>query len=194
VWQIRSINYKQIEIAMIMLQNIARLMLAWGTVASLMAADAPSLDPHLEFLRPLLEKTWRGTFKNSTPDKPVVDISRWERALNGKAVRMLHSINQGVYGGETLFVWDEKKKTVTYYYFTTASYMTSGTMTFKDGKIMTHEEVAGDADGITEVKGTSEIQGDGALHVKTEYLKKGEWTPGHEATYREDSTAKVVFK
>jgi hypothetical protein len=157
-------------------------------------AESSSLDSHLESLRPLLEKTWRANFKNSTPDKPVVDISRWERALNGKAVRTLHSINDGVYGGETLFIWDEKKKSVVYYYFTTASFMTTGTVTFKDGKILTHEDVSGDADGITEVRGTSEINADGTFHVKTEYLKRGEWTPGHEATYREDPSAKVVFK
>jgi hypothetical protein len=176
------------------LGRTALLLFSLLVAASLGAADVPSLDPHLETLRPLLEKTWRGTFKNSAPDKPVVDVSRWERALNGKAVRTLHSINQGVYGGETLFLWDEKKKTVTYYYFTTASYMTTGTVTFKEGKILTHEDVVGDADGVTEVRGTCELLTEGAFHVKTEYFKKGEWVPGHEVTYREDATATVVFK
>jgi hypothetical protein len=38
------------------------------------------------------------------------------------------------------------------------------------------------------------MRSDGTLFVKTEYLKSGEWTPGREATYREDSSAKVVFK
>ena len=103
----------------------------------LLAAEAPSLDPHLEPLRPWLGKTWKGEFKNSTPDKPTVDIARWERALNGKAVRVLHSINDGVYGGESIVTWDEKKQAVTYHYFTTAGFMTIGTMTFKDGKVLT---------------------------------------------------------
>jgi len=30
--------------------------------------------------------------------------------------------------------------------------------------------------------------------VKAEHLKDGVWSPGREATYREDATAKVVFK
>jgi hypothetical protein len=53
----------------------------------------------------LLAKTWKGALKSSEPDKlatanlpearPVVDVMRWERALNGKAIRVLHSINDG---------------------------------------------------------------------------------------------------
>jgi hypothetical protein len=158
-------------------------------------ADEPAnLDPHLEAFRPLLGKTFLGEFKDSKPDKPIVDISRWERALNGKAIRMLHSINDGAYGGETLFVWDEAAQSVKYHYFTTAGFTTTGTVTFKDGKILTHESVSGNANGVTEVKGTSEISADGTLRVKTEYLKGGEWGPGRDVTYREHASGKVVFK
>ena len=169
----------------------ASSLLAAGTVV----AETPaSLDPHLEGLRPLINKTWKGEFKDSKPDKPTIDVSRWERVLNGKAIRMLHSINEGAYGGETMFVWDEKKQTVAYYYFTTAGFMTSGTMVFKDGKVITSELVSGSTDGVTEVRGTSEIRADGTFHVKSEYLKNGQWSPGHEVTYHEDPQAKVVFK
>jgi hypothetical protein len=170
------------------------LVAVFGTALNLRAADSPSLDPNLEPLRPWLGKTWKGEFKNSTAENPVVDVSRWERALNGKAIRVLHSINDGAYGGESLVMWDEEKKAVTYYYFTTAGFRTTGTMTFKDGKIQSHEVVTGNANGVTEVRGNFEMRPDGTLFVKTEYLKNGEWTPGREATYREDSSAKVVFK
>ena len=166
----------------------------FGITLNLLAADSLALDPHLEPLRPWLGKTWKGEFKNSTPDKPVVDVARWERALNGKAIRVLHSINDGVYGGESLVMWDEEKKAVTYHYFTTAGFRTTGTMTFKDGKVLSHEKVTGSANGVTEVRGTHELRSDGTLYVKTEYLKNGEWTPGREATYQEDSKATVVFK
>ena len=99
--------------------------------------NAPSLDPHLEPMRPLLNKTWRGPFKGSRPDKPVVDVMRAERALNGRAIRSLHSINEGSYGGETIYMWSEQKKAVTYHYFTTAGFMTTGTLRFDDGKWVT---------------------------------------------------------
>jgi hypothetical protein len=161
---------------------------------SLCCADQQSLDPRLEPLRPFLGKTWKGEFKSSTPEKPLVDIMRWERALNGKAVRVLHSLNEGAYGGETIFRWDEKQQTVTYHYFTTAGFMTVGSVSFKDGKLITHEVVAGSSGGVTEVRGESELLPDGGLRVKTEHLKDGRWQPGREVTYKEDATAKVVFK
>jgi len=177
-----------------MRKHILVLICSVGGAFQLAASETATLDPHLEPLRPLLGKTWRGEFKESTPEKPVVDVSHWERALNGMAVRQLHSINDGVYGGETIFTWDAKAQTVAYHYFTTAGFTTEGTMVFKDGKIITSELVTGDAGGVTEVRGTSEIFPDGTFRVKAEYLKQGQWQPGHEATYHESSTAAVKFK
>lgn len=156
--------------------------------------NAPSLDPHLEPLRPLLNKTWRGAFKNSTPDKPVVDVMRWERALNGRAIRSFHSINEGSYGGETIYMWNAEKQAVTFHYFTTAGFMTTGTIRFEGGKFITHEIVSGNAGNVREVKATSELQADGAFVVKTEHLKDGKWEPGRETVYREDANAKVIFR
>jgi hypothetical protein len=173
------------------LSVLACWLLATGR---LVGADQPALDSPLEPLRPLLDKTWKGAFKNSTPEKPIVDVMRWERALNGKAVRVLHSVNDGTYGGETIFMWDEKKQEVGYHYFTTAGFRTVGSMNVKDGKLTTHEVVAGAAGGVTEVRGTSELLADGKLRVKTEHMKDGKWQPGREVTYEEDSAAKVVFK
>jgi len=179
-----------------MLQPLKLLLAAAACAITLAsaAAEPASLDPHLEPLRPFLGKTWKGAFKDSKPEKPTVDVQRWERALNGKAVRLLHSINNGVYGGETLFVWDENQASVVYYYFTTASFMTMGKMTFEGGKIITHEDVKGNSDGVTEVRGTSELLSDGKLQVKADYFKKGQWAPGHEVTYQEDRSAEVIFK
>jgi len=174
---------------------LARLLVAALAMAlECFGADQPSLDTHLEPLRPLLEKTWKGSFKNSTPDKPIVDVARWERALNGRAVRILHSVNEGVYGGESLVLWDEKRQQVSYYYFTTAGFTTTGTLRYENGKIITHEVVTGSTEGITEVRSTNEIGPEGSFHVKSEYKKNGQWVPGHEVTYREDPVAKVIFR
>ena len=158
------------------------------------AAESLPLDSHLEPLRPWLGKTWKGHFKTSTPELPVVDIARWEQALNGKAVRILHSVNEGAYGGESIIMWDKEKQVVAYHYFTTGGFTTTGTMIFKDGKILTSETISGNAGGVTEVRGTTVMQKDGSFLVKTEHRKSGEWTPGRETLYREDARAKVVFK
>lgn len=65
----------------------------------------------------------------------MVDISCWERILNGQAIRDDPTIvNQSAYGGESIIRWDAQKKSVVYHDFTTAGFTTTGTMEFKDGK------------------------------------------------------------
>jgi hypothetical protein len=105
---------------------------------------------------------------------------------------LLHSINQGVYGGGTLFTWEEEKQAVVYYYFTTASYMTTGRIEVKEGKTINHEEVKGEAGGITEVRGTSQFLPDGRFHLKAEHFENGQWVLWHKVTYAEDASSQVV--
>jgi len=158
------------------------------------AAEKGSLNPHLEPFRPLLGKTWIGELKE--PDSAVVrtNVARWERALNGEAIRTLHSVNNGEYGGETVIVWDAGQNKLIYFYFTTAGFRTTGTFTFDGAKFLAEEQVTGNTQGITKVRSVGEIQDDGTLVNKSEYFKDGEWVPGHEQTYREDATAEVKFK
>ena len=156
-------------------------------------SDKP-LNEHLEPLRPFLGKTWRGEFANSTPERPVIDVSRWERALNGNAIRILHSINKGEYGGETIVFYDNAKETLAYYYFTTAGFYTTGTFTIDGNALTGHEYVTGSTEGVTEVKSTGTIRPDGTMHSKAQYLKNGEWVDGHEVTYVEAPEAEVVFR
>jgi len=158
------------------------------------AADQPALDPHLEPLHAWLDKTFKSEGKEPTSGKPTTDVSRWERALNGKAVRILHSLNDGTYGGECIVMWDEEKQTVCYHYFTTAAFTTEGTMIFQDGKLVMHELVKGNANGITEVRGQIEMRPDGTFFQKTEFLKEGKWMPGREAVYQPDPAARIIFK
>jgi hypothetical protein len=160
----------------------------------LSAAETLSLAEPLEPFRPLLGKTWRGEFKNSRPDKPMIDVARWERALNGKAVRVLHSVNDGAYGGETIIQWDQAKREIVYHYFTTAGFFTTGTMTVADGKFISREKVVGSTNGVTEVRATTELRPDGTLLSKAEYLKNGEPSGGREVLYQEDPKAEVKFK
>lgn len=166
----------------------ALLSLANGVIAQ------EELAENLKAFKPFLGKTWKGEFKNSTKEKPIIDVARWERALNGNAVRALHSINNGEYGGESIIFWDNEKKSIVYYYFTTGGFFTTGTMTVENGKYLSHEYVKGNQGGVTEVKGTGEVTADGKLITTSQYLKDGKWVDGHAATYVEDATAQVVFK
>ena len=176
------------------INSLTNLIISLAIASSVAAADQPALDPHLEFLQPWLDKTFKSEPTEPRSDKSTTDVARWERALNGKAVRITHSLNDGAYGGEVIVRWDEEKQTVCYHYFTTDTFWTEGTMTFKDGKIASHEIVKGKAEGITEVRATIEMRPDGTYLQKSEFLKDGKWTPGREAVYRQDPAARVIFK
>jgi hypothetical protein len=175
------------------------LTLAFSAL-TLCAAESPStLDKELEPFRPFL-KTWKGEFIGGKNPKPMTDVTRFERALNGKAIRVLHSVNDGIYAGETIIMWDAPAKQIRTFYFTTSGDRTEGSMTIApDGTVTSVETVKGQepkegSDTVTQVRATSKLLPDGRLHVKSEYLKKAGWQPGHEIIYKESTTAEVIFK
>ncbi|HTI69885.1 MAG TPA: hypothetical protein VMF06_07965 [Candidatus Limnocylindria bacterium] len=165
-----------------------------SSLSPILGAETGKLEEHLESLRPFLGRTWRGEFKDSKPEKPLFDISHWERILNGQAVRITHSVNDGAYGGETIIRWDKDKGQLAYHYFTTAGFSTEGTLTVTGTKFTATEKVTGEANGITEVRSTSEIRADGTMLSKAEYIKGSEVSGGREILYKEDPKAEVKFK
>ena len=170
----------------------AFLMVAWLSAG--LADEKGKLNEHLEPFRPLLGKTWKGALKEPGKTGTSIDVSRWERALNGEAIRTLHSVNDGAYGGETIIIWEAGQKKLIYFYFTTAGFRTTGSFAIEGRKFIAEEEVTGDAQGVTRVRSTSELRDDGTLVSKSEYLKEGKWVPGHEQVYSEEPAAEVKFK
>lgn len=170
------------------------ILLAMTLAVTTGGVATAGLDKHLEAFEPYVGKTLEGAFVNSATGESAVDVQRWESTLGGKAIRVVHSLNEGEYGGETIIFWDSKASTVAFYYFTTAGFYTHGTMTFELGVFTARETVEGSADGITEVRSTSRMLEDGRVHLKSEFLEEGEWVPGHEIYYVEAPDAMVVFK
>jgi hypothetical protein len=158
-------------------------------------ADEPTdVIEQLKVFQPLIGKTFKGEFAESTPEKPMFDISHWERAMNGQAIRVLHSVNDGIYGGETIIMWDAQQQKIAFWYFTTAGFFTQGTMDIDGKKWSSTEKVTGNEQGITEVRSTAEYSSDGKLVVNAEYFHDGKWDKGHEIHYVEAPDAKVIFK
>jgi hypothetical protein len=177
-----------------MRSSCARTLLTAAALACAPGAAAVDMNPRLAPLSHLLGKPWRGTVSPPGAAKPSVDVSRFELALNGQAVRNRHSIDDGAYGGETFILWEEARQSLVYYYFTTAGFYTTGTMRVADGVLESHEVVKGAAGGIAEVKATHRLLPDGRLLVKSRYLKNGHWEDGRETFYVEDPQAVVRFK
>ena len=110
------------------------------------------LSENLKPFEAYISKTFKGEFANLTQEKPVYDISHWDRALNGNAIRIMHSVNNGEYGGESIMMWDTKKESLVSWYFTTAGFYTQATLHFEDEKLISIEDVTGNKNGITQVK------------------------------------------
>ena len=155
--------------------------------------DRP-LEEHLRGFEPLLERTWRGNLIVATTEEPQIDVTRWERALNGRAIRCIHSLNDGEYGGETITFWDSDRQTLRYFYFTTGGFHTEGEMRVEGRRFIGHEVVTGNKQGITEVESVAELMPDGRLRTSARYLQQGHWVAGHSAVYVEDPNARIIFR
>jgi hypothetical protein len=140
------------------------------------------ISEHFKPLEFLIGKTWVGEFPGSDPDTPFVDVTRWEAILDGKVIRVSHSVNDGMYAGETLIVWNPEKEQIEYFYATNVGFYTRGTLSVEDGVIRCHEHVTGD-DKITELKTEIRLFESGKYVITARYLIGGEWVDGHEATY-----------
>lgn len=152
------------------------------------------LSKDLKPLQSYIGKTFKGEFANSTPENPIYDIQHWERALNGNAIKITHSVNKGDYGGESIIMWDAKVNSLVSWYFTTAGFYTQSTMIIKNDQLVSYEKVTGNENGITEVRATINLLSDGGLHTKSEYFQNGMWVNGHEIYYKESPDSKVLFK
>lgn len=158
-------------------------------------AAPPVLHPELEIFRPFLDSHWEGDLTEPGKEKKMIDRSIWSRALNGQAIKTVHSINDGEYGGETMIFWDQQQKKIAYYYFTTAGFYTHGTMIYHpDTKsIEALEKVENNAQGITQVRSYSVLDPTGMLQISSEYLQNGKWVKGHSATYKRVPQTEVKF-
>ena len=103
-------------------------------------------------------------------------------------------MNNGEYGGESMIMWDAKLGSLVTWYFTTAGFYIQATVIIEDGKLVSHENVTGNENGITEVKSIMQLLSNGQLHTKSEYLQNGKWVDGHEIYYKEAPGEQVIFK
>ncbi|MDR7119423.1 hypothetical protein [Rheinheimera soli] len=162
---------------------------------SLTAAE-PVLHPELEIFRPYIDSHWEGDLTEPGKEKKMVDRSIWSRVLNGQAIKTVHSVNNGEYGGETMIFWDQKQQKIAYYYFTTAGFYTHGTMSYNatTKSIEAVEQVQNNAQGITQVRSHSVLNESGTLEVSSDYLQNGQWVKGHSATYKRVPQTQVTFR
>lgn len=133
------------------------------------AVASDSIYEPMKIFTPIAGKSWRG--EGTGPDgKPIVDVSKFEFILDGRALQSTHRLEGGDYGGRTIFFYDEAAKKYIYHYFTTAGFHTIGEITPTDEGFDAVESVEGHPT-VTEVKSSMIIEGD-VMRVETSHIDK----------------------
>lgn len=128
--------------------------------------------------------TYRGEPNEGGP-LDQADIQQWSWTEDGKALLIRHALEDGSYGGDTIVRRENGDEALSYIYKTNAGFSTTGTFTVsKEGTWEAIEEVVGQSD-VTKVRSRGHMRADGALISAAEYLKGGQWVPGHSFVYRE---------
>lgn len=163
--------------------------------ASSIGQESKPFAKELKFFQPYLG-TWYAVFEQKEGKPIVADVAKWQRVLNGKALKTIHSVNDGAYGGESIIFWDKNKQKYVFYYFTTADFMTTGEIeVLSENSFAAYEDVSGESQmskGISKVRSISTLTKD-KITVQTSYLKNSEWTTPETRIYHR-SDKEVKFK
>ncbi len=140
--------------------------------------------------QPLVGKSWRGS---ATAQPGVEDIQRWDWAVGGHAVRVVHSVNGGEYAGETLIFRDKDSGDYVFHYFTTGGFHTTGTMKATGPATFEVDETVHGAAGIERLRSTAALGADGIYRVRSSAEQGGRWVEVGGFDYREDASATPVL-
>lgn len=152
------------------------------------AAAAPAAA--FDVLRPLIGRTWRG---QAVRQAGVEDVARWDWALGGHAVRVVHAVNGGVYGGETLIFLDKDTGGLVFHYFTTGGFHTTGTMKPSPSGGLDIEETVHGVDTIETLRSTAAIGDDGVYRTRSVKVTDAGTETFGGFDYRPDPAAVVVL-
>lgn len=153
----------------------------------------PFLSDRLIEMKPFIGNTYKGNFINSKKENPMNDVLSFERALNGNAVKVIHSVNNGEFGGETMVMWNPEKEGLQSWYFTSAGSLTVQNVQIKKDTFISIENVERNQNGITKVKTIIEVLHGNQIKKRTKYLMNNLWKDGSETIYNKVHDHEPVF-
>lgn len=159
--------------------------------AVVMAQDLPTAEAAAQAFTPflpLIGKTWRGT---NVTQEGVEDVMRWDWAVGGHAVRIVHAVNGGVYGGETLIFPDKDSGQLIFHYFTTGGFHTTGVIRPTGPGAMEIDETVHGADGVEVLKSRATLGPDEVYRTRSLVERDGEWVEFGGFDYRQDAAARI---
>ena len=162
-------------------------------IVSAQTKSEPPLSDHLIEMKPFIGNTYKGDFINSTKENPMFDVLSFERALNGNAIKVIHSVNNGEFVGETMVMWNPEKGGLQSWYFTSAGSLTIQNVQIRKNTFISIENVERNQNGITKVKTIVEVLNEDQIKKRTKYLMNNMWKDGSETVYNKINGLKPVF-
>jgi len=166
-----------------------------GALAALLLWSAPAVPPQepppsvaavsadqalLAAFDPLHSHVWRGA---SITDPGVVDEITFERTAGGHAIRSVHTVNGGVYTGETLITFDRPSGQLISFYATNGGFYTTGTVKVLGPGQFEFQQVVHGLDGVTEVRAQTTLTDD-VYRIRSQHLINGQWVETGGFDYR----------
>ncbi|MGA0546575.1 copper chaperone PCu(A)C [Brevundimonas sp. VNH65] len=161
-----------------------------AAVAQQAPAAAPSVSSALDALRPMIGRTWRGA---AVGQAVVEDVMRWDWALGGHAVRIVHAVNGGVYGGETLIFPDKDSGGLIFHYFTTGGFHTTGTLAPAGAGVFDIVETVHGAEGVETLRSRATLGDDGVYRTRSLKVTEAGTETFGGFDYRPDPTGQPIL-
>lgn len=172
---------------------LSLLLAAPGLTAVAQVAELPAPGVGRAAYAPfehLVGRTWRGV---GTGPEAVEDIQRWEWAVGGHAVRVVHSVGGGAYAGETLIFRDKASGAYIFHYFTSGGFHSTGVMRPTGPGAFEVEETVHGLDGFPPMRSTLVMGPDGVQRARSFQQENGAWVEKGGFDYREDASAVPVM-
>jgi hypothetical protein len=166
-----------------------------GALAALLLWTAPAVPPQeppppaahiaaddalLAAFDPLVGQIWRGA---SITDPGVIDEITFERTAGGRAIRSVHTVNGGVYAGDTLITFDRSSGQLISFYATNGGFYTTGHIRVLGPGQFEFLQVVHGLDSVTEVRAQTTLT-DGVYRIRSQHLINGEWVETGGFDYR----------
>ncbi|WP_050808373.1 hypothetical protein [Asticcacaulis biprosthecium] len=180
----------------VFLAAAAALCLAQPVAALAQTPDVPAKATGRAAFAPLeawAGKTWRGTGNGPAGGAKIQDVQQWQWDLGGHAIRIIHSVNDGAYAGESVLFPAPDGDGFVYTYVTTGGFYTTGVIRPAGQNAYVAEETVHGVPGLGKLRSEGELGADGVYRVRSSMEKDGQWIETGGFDYVEDAAAKPVL-
>jgi len=159
------------------------------------SSDPVSIDPHLQFLRPLLGKTWRGELRSPDGARASTEIREFIPLDGGRVIRMTKINRELGSHGEGFLYWDDVRRVVGYFFIEDSGVFLTGEASGDERRVTLEGTMTWpsppprpDLKQSYDFRDTFEPLSETAMRDSWFHDAFGPWRPGHVIEFRSESS------